>query len=123
MMKYFTHPRVIVSFYLLLILTQIADTFSSELTASTQWIVALVRVAPLLLLFRALTNETPRLLIWLCFLLLGYFVGATLGSFSPSSTYWDFAALACCVILFNSAMFRARILAIAAQTESPNSKD
>lgn len=122
-MKYLIHPRVIVCFYLLLIFTQIADTFSSDLTLSTQWIVALVRVAPLLLLYRAISNETPRLLIWLCFLLLGYFVGATLGSFSPASTLWDFAALACCVILFNSAMFRARALAIANQAESSNHKD
>ena len=117
-MDMFTHPRVIWGFYLLLIVTQIADTLSSELSTSSQYVVIGVRVLPLLLLLRALTNETPRLLIWLCFLLLGYFVGATLGSFSPRASYWDFVALGSCVILFNSAMMRARKLAIAAQSDS-----
>jgi len=110
MMQFLTDQRLVTLLYLLVIATQILDTLASSLSANTQVIVVVVRVAPLLLLVSVVFNATPRSLIWLCFLLLGYFVGATLGAFSPARTIWDFVALGATSLLFISAMFRSRHL-------------
>jgi uncharacterized membrane protein len=99
-----------IALYGVLVLSQVLDTLASELSANTQWVVVVFRTAPLLLLIGIIRKPSPRLLIWLCFLLLGYFVGATLGAFSPNRTLWDFVALAAASMLFIVAMFRSRYL-------------
>lgn len=110
MMNLLVNRHLMIALYSVLLLSQVLDTLASELSANTQWVVVVFRTAPLLLLIGIIRKSSPRLLIWLCFLLLGYFVGATLGAFSPNRTLWDFVALAAASMLFIVAMFRSRYL-------------
>ncbi len=100
--------------YIVLILTQMLDTFSSELTLATQWVVLAVRVIPLFCFATIVYRSNhPKSLIWFCFLLIGYFVGAILGAFSPRANIWDFFAIVATVVLFLVTMMQARWIAIA----------
>ena len=110
MMNLLVNRQLMIALYVILLLSQVLDTLASGLSANTQWVVVAFRTVPLLLLLSIIRKPSPRLLIWLCFLLLGYFVGATLGAFSPNRTHWDFVALAASSLLFVVAMFRSRYL-------------
>jgi len=107
------HARTIIAMsYALLIISIIADIFSSDLSTKTMWIATIVKSLPLILFFKVIKTSNPKFLIWFCFLLTGYFISGVLGAFSPLSTVWDFLACAMTTILFLVAMMQARWLAI-----------
>lgn len=71
------------------------------------WVVQLV---PLLLVLPGLKAGYPRSYIWLCLLLLLYFIKGVDGIISPSRAWIDYVVLSISVLLFISAMLTSRWL-------------
>lgn len=65
---------------------------------------------PLLLILPGMKVASHKAYIWLCFILLVYFVAAVDGVFSPARAWIDFTALLFTTILFISAMLTSRWL-------------
>lgn len=70
-----------------------------------------VQLLPLLLVLPGIKANNPRSYIWLCFLLLLYFIKGFDGVISPSREWIDYLVLSVSVLLFLSAMFTSRWLA------------
>lgn len=112
MIEFLSQRAIVLGSYLALLTSQVGDTLMSGLTLKTVVVVILVRIFPLLLVVKAVYTDNARTLIWLCFIVLGYFIGAVLGTFSPKATPFDVLALLSSISLFLSAMFRARSVAM-----------
>lgn len=69
------------------------------------WVVQLV---PLLILIPGLRQRNPRTYIWLCFVLLAYFIKGVDGIVSPSRAWIDYVILSVSVVLFITAMVASR---------------
>lgn len=69
-----------------------------------------VQLIPLLLVLPGLKAGNPRSYIWLCFLLLLYFIKGVDGVISPSRAWIDYVVLSVSVLLFISAMLTSRWL-------------
>lgn len=69
-----------------------------------------VQLFPLLLVLPGLKAHSPRGHIWLCFLLLLYFVKGVDGVISPSRAWIDYFVLTVSVVLFISSMLTSRWL-------------
>lgn len=69
-----------------------------------------VQLFPLLLVLPGLKSQSPRGYIWLCFLLLLYFIKGVDGVISPSRAWIDYFVLTVSVVLFISSMFTSRWL-------------
>lgn len=69
-----------------------------------------VQLLPLLLVLPGIKANYPRSYIWLCFLLLLYFVKGVDGVISPSRAWIDYLVLSVSVILFISSMLTSRWL-------------
>jgi uncharacterized membrane protein len=67
-----------------------------------------VQVLPLLLVFPGMKIGNPRSYIWLCFLLLAYFIKGFDGVISPSRAWIDYLVLTISILLFISAMLTSR---------------
>ncbi len=69
------------------------------------WVVQLL---PLVILIPGLRRGNPRTYIWLCFVLLAYFIKGVDGIVSPSRAWIDYVTLAVSVVLFITAMITSR---------------
>lgn len=69
-----------------------------------------VQLFPLLLVLPGIKANSPRSYIWLCFLLLLYFIKGFDGIISPSRTWIDYVVVSGSVLLFVSAMLTSRWL-------------
>lgn len=69
-----------------------------------------VQLLPLLLVLPGIKANYPRSYIWLCFLLLLYFVKGFDGVISPSRAWIDYVVLTVSVLLFTSSMLTSRWL-------------
>lgn len=69
-----------------------------------------VQCVPLLILLPGLKRDNSRSYIWLCFLMLAYFVKGVDGVVFPSRAWIDYLMLVVSVVLFISAMLAARWL-------------
>ncbi|MBD2858673.1 DUF2069 domain-containing protein [Spongiibacter sp. KMU-158] len=68
-----------------------------------------IRLLPLLIFARVVFVPNLRGLAWLCFVCLGYFVGAVTESMSPLARWPDYVQLGLSVSLFISAMVFIRV--------------
>lgn len=69
-----------------------------------------VQVLPLLLVLPGMKAGNPRSYIWLCFLLIAYFLKGFEGLILPSRAWIDYIVLSISVVLFISSMFTSRWL-------------
>lgn len=72
------------------------------------WLFWGVQCLPLLILIPGMVTQRPRTYIWLCFLMLVYFVKGVDGVISPSRAWIDYLFLGISILLFICAMFTAR---------------
>ena len=70
----------------------------------------LVQCVPLLVVLPGMWLQKPRAYIWLCFLMLVYFIKGVDGMVFPSRAWVDYVILAGSISLFISAMMSARWL-------------
>ena len=70
----------------------------------------LIQLLPLLLVLPGIKANYPRSYIWLCFLLLMYFVKGVDGVISPSRAWIDYFVVGISILLFISAMLTSRWL-------------
>lgn len=69
-----------------------------------------VQLLPLLLVLPGMKANRPRSYIWLCFLLLLYFIRGFDGVISPARSWIDYVVLSVSVLLFISATLTSRWL-------------
>lgn len=69
-----------------------------------------VQLLPLLILLPGMLRGHSRSYIWLCFVLLAYFVKGVDGIISPSRAWIDYVVLISSVLMFSSAMMTSRWL-------------
>ncbi len=73
------------------------------------WVVQLL---PLVILIPGLRQGNPRTYIWLCFVLLAYFIKGVDGIVSPSRAWIDYVTLTVSVVLFVTAMIASRWISL-----------
>ncbi len=98
-----TRRAVLVSFTVL-ILTQLLDSWVRQ-PPLTIWV---LRVLPLLIFIPGLVRDAVRTYIWLCFVILLYFVTVVLRLFYDPADPVAWVAMASIVVFFNTAMLYAR---------------
>ena len=69
-----------------------------------------VQLFPLLILLPGMLKGYPKTYIWLCFVLLAYFIKGVDGIISPARAWIDYVVLAGSVLMFTSAMMTSRWL-------------
>lgn len=69
-----------------------------------------VQILPLLVFFPSLLQAKARAFIWLCFVILVYFIKGVLGVFKPAPDWMDMSLLMMSVVIFISAMLTGRWL-------------
>lgn len=74
------------------------------------WLFWVVQCLPLLILIPGMVMQRSRTYIWLCFLMLVYFIKGVDGVISPSRAWIDYLFLVVSILLFISAMLTARWL-------------
>lgn len=74
------------------------------------WLLWVIQCAPLLLFIPGIKARRPRTYIWLCFVLLFYFIKAVEGAFASNRAWLDFTLVALTCVLFVSAMLTSRWL-------------
>jgi uncharacterized membrane protein len=92
--------RLCLNCTLLLLLTVVTD----QLVLKSNVVAATVFALPLLLLVYSLLTKKIRLLQWLGFVLMFYFLANVLAIFSPGRMYAGIIASVLCVLTFISAM-------------------
>lgn len=86
----------------------------------TAWLLWVLQCLPLLLFVPGIKARQPRTYIWLCFVLLFYFIKAVEGAFASNRAWIDFILLTLTCILFISAMLTSRWLQY--QQNSPSAQ-
>lgn len=83
-----------------------------------------IQVLPLLLVLPGMKAGSPRSYIWLCFLLIAYFLKGFEGVILPSRAWIDYIVLSVSVVLFISSMFTSRWLqqCLIERAESQNAR-
>ncbi len=74
------------------------------------WLFWLVQCMPIALVVPGMWLRQPRAFIWLCFLMLMYFVKGVDGLVFPSRAWIDYVILIASIVIFCSAMLTARWL-------------
>ncbi len=69
-----------------------------------------MQLVPLFIVIPAVVRQRPRAYIWLCFIMLMYFVKGVDGMVSPSKAWIDYVVLTTSIILFISSMMSSRWL-------------
>ena len=74
------------------------------------WVILLVQTAPLVVFIPGLLQHHVRSFLWLCFVILLYFIQGVLSTMQPSADILDWITLLMSIVIFISAMFTARWL-------------
>jgi uncharacterized membrane protein len=96
--------RAVLASFTVLILAQMLDSWVRQ-PPLTIWI---VRVLPLLIFVPGLARDNLRTYIWLCFVILLYFLTLVLRLFFDPLDPVAWVGMSCVVTLFVAAMFYAR---------------
>ena len=92
--------------YLLLILMMIITSLPSYLPdGSSSWVIASVKLVPLLIVLPGLLKDSLRAYTWLCFIVLFYFTQAVVEAFLSQGASLDLLITLLTVSIFLSAMF------------------
>ncbi len=92
--------------YLLLILMMIITSLPSYLPdGSSPWVIASVKLVPLLIVLPGLLKDSLRAYTWLCFIVLFYFTQAVVEAFLSQGASLDLLITLLTVSIFLSAMF------------------
>lgn len=96
-LQYYGFRATLLLYFTLLVVI----TISVPLRPAASVTVWLIQVVPLLLFLPGMLKKNWRTFIWLCFLLLLYFLVAVLNIFSPSVLVIDYleTALICCLFI------------------------
>ena len=96
--------RGVLASFTVLILTQLLDSWVRQ-PPLTIWV---LRVLPLLIFVPGLIRDNVRTYIWLCFVILLYFLTLVLRLFNDPEDPVAWVGMSCVVILFTAAMLYAR---------------
>lgn len=96
--------RAVLASFTVLILAQMLDSWVRQ-PPLTIWV---VRVLPLLIFLPGLARDNLRTYIWLCFVILLYFITLVLRLFNDPRDPVAWVGMSCVVILFTAAMLYAR---------------
>ena len=96
--------RAVLVSFTVLILTQLLDSWVRQ-PPLTIWV---LRVLPLLIFIPGLVRDAVRTYIWLCFVILLYFLTLVLRLFYDPADPVAWVGMVCVVTLFTAAMLYAR---------------
>ena len=96
--------RAVLASFTVLILAQMLDSWVRQ-PPVTIWV---LRVLPLLIFVPGLIRDNVRTYIWLCFVILLYFLTLVLRLFNDPADPVAWVGMSCVVILFTAAMLYAR---------------
>lgn len=96
--------RAVIASLAVLVLAQLLDSWVRGAPA----VIWVLRVLPLLIFIPGLARDNMRTYIWLCFVILFYFVTLVLRLFRDPADPVAWVAMGCVAILFTAAMMYAR---------------
>jgi uncharacterized membrane protein len=99
---------VLLSFFALLLLFTLWYLWLSPAQGDNPWVIWLVHVLPLAAFTPTLIAGKPRGHVWLCFVLLVYFLEAVIAALVPPTRWLGGIDCALLVTLFSAAMLYAR---------------
>ena len=79
-------------------------------TGGPLFFILAIQILPLLAFLPKLFKRQARAFIWLCFVILVYFIKGVLGAFKPQPDWMDLTLLILSVVIFISAMLTSRWL-------------
>ena len=105
------------SFIGLVIVFSISQLYLPE---KINWTVWLIQCVPLLIFTPGLLSLHRRTFLWLCFVILLYFINAVVAVMRPNANLLDYTFMLCVVLLFVGAMLSAREINLTAKEKIEN---